>query len=174
MNIYLTTHSASSTAVTLVLPRDTQADKKHPQHNRTENGADACNWHKSKSRKLFWVAVVEEMHDVHVCCIWTVSARAAVLRPASGRGSSSCPWWLNPSVGGMKWLSVSWRGLVLHSLASQGRTRTRLWVTCGANLPFCYSEGMLPYRQIGCLTSLPLRLMADIEILRGFLGLRPS
>ena len=55
-----------------------------------------------------------------------------------------------------------------------GRTRTRLWDTCGVNLPFCYNEGMLPYWQIGCLTSLPLRLMADTEILRGFLGLRPS
>ena len=49
-----------------------------------------------------------------------------------------------------------------------------LWGTCGANLPFCYSEGMLPYWEIVCLTSLPLRLMADTEILRGFLGLRPS
>ena len=38
----------------------------------------------------------------------------------------------------------------------------------------CCSEGMLPYWEIVCLISLPLRLMADTEILRGLLGLRPS
>ena len=35
-------------------------------------------------------------------------------------------------------------------------------------------EGTLPYWQTVCLSSLPPPLMADIEILGGFLGLRPS